>query len=390
MESQTKTAPNQPKEMGSQAKREKSRIQQLASQLTRGREEVNKKRKFRRWIYWAVFLVVAAAGYWIWQMYQPILVTTSVVSYQRIGATAQPVLRLSGLVTYPRIAVISGDVQNPVTRLTFNLGDHVQAGQVLAEFDQSEFLARREVQQIAIGDLEESLQRTQNLYDGGAASEADLQQIRTELASARANLNLLNTQISNSVIKAPFSGIIIDKMVELGEVASRGICRLADDSSILVTVDVNQEDISKITTESSAVVSLDAYPDTEYAADIYKIMPVADPAKNTIQVMVRVLQPDERFKSDMSTKVFFTDTKVTENATVKAVLTVDQAAVIKEEGQNKLFVIENGKVRERTVELGNTIGDRLVEIVSGAEADERAIQNPQQYNLKVDDRVQIQ
>lgn len=390
MEPTTKTTQEKPAEPGNKTDPGKSRIRQLASQLSMGREQMNKKRKLKRWIYWILFLALGVAGYWIWQMYQPIPVTTSVVSYQRIGAAAQPIMRVSGTVTYPRIAAISAQTQAPVTRLTFDLGDRVQAGQILAEFDQSELQARRELQQITLRDLEESRQRVQNLYEGGAASEAELQNIQTQLASARANLDLLNTQIENSVVRAPFSGIIIAKMVELGEVANLGICRLADDNSLLIAVDVNQDDIAKISTETSAVVSLDAYPETEYAADIYEIMPIADPAKNTIQVKVRLLQPDDRFRPNMSARVFFTNTPVTENATVKSVLTVDKAAITEQDGQQKLLLVEGGRVRERTVELGTQIGDRQVEIVSGAVADQRAILNPGQYELNIGDRVQIQ
>lgn len=389
MESSTETT-TKPSDQQKEQATDKSRIQQLASQLTRDREEHSKKRKIRRWVLWILLLGIAVAGYFLWQAYRPTPVTTSVVSYQRIGSAAQPVLRLSGFVTYPRIAVISAQIQTPVTRLNFAIGDRVQEGDILAEFDHSELLARRQVQQITVGNLEATLQRVQNLYNGGAASDADLQNARTQLAEGRANLELLNTQIENSIIRAPFSGIIIDKMVEVGEVATQGICRLADNAQILVAVDVNQEDIAKVTPQSSAVVSLDAYPQTEYAADIYEIMPSADPAKNTIQVKVGLLHPDDRFKPNMSAKVFFTNQDVTENAPVKAVLTVDKAAILKQNDGPKLLVIQNGRIRERPVELGISVGDRLVEIKSGVQPDQRVVLNPQQYRLKAGDRVTIQ
>lgn len=366
-----------------------TRIQKLAAELTRERNQSQTRRKIRRWIYWSLFLILIVAGYFVWRAYRPIPVNTSVVSYQRIGSTAQPILRLSGYVTYPRISTISARVQTPVIQLGFDVGDRVQRGALLAEFDHSELLTRRNVQQITIRDLQETLTRVQNLYKAGAASDADLQNAQTQLESARANLNLINTQIDNSIIRAPYSGLVIDKMVELGELATQGICRLADDSKILVEVDVNQEDIAKINADQSAVVLLDAYPETEYAADIYEIMPTADPSKNTIQVKVEVLKPDVRFKPNMSAKVFFTDERVTENSAVKAVLTVDKSAVFKRDGSTHLYIIQRGRVRERTVELGEPIGDRLLQIKSGVNPDQRVILNPMQYNLELGDRVEI-
>lgn len=386
MESSTETKP----ESGKQTKNEKSRIQELASQLTRNRADTKQRRKVKRWITWILLIALVGIGYWVWQMYRPTPVTTTVISYQRVGSAAQPKLRLSGTVTYPRIATISAQIQTPVTRLQFDVGDRIKEGELLAEFDHSELLARRQIQRITIRDLEETLQRMQNLYEGGAASDSDLQNIRTQLATARANIDLLNTQIENSMIRAPFTGIIIDKMVEIGEIATHGICQLADDSRILAAVDVNQEDISKITPQSSAVVSLDAYPETEYAATIFEIMPTADPAKNTIRVAVALLNPDDRFRPNMSTKVFFTDQKVTENAPVKAVLTVDKAAIWEENGQPTLFVIEDGRITKQTVELGISIGNQLVEIQSGIERDQRVVLNPVQYGLSPGDRVTVQ
>lgn len=386
MESSTETTTG----LGKRTRDEKSRIQELASQLTRNRKDIKQRRKVKRWLTWILVIAFIGTGYFVWQIYRPISVPSTVVSYQRIGSAAQPKLRLSGTVTYPRISTISAQTQTPVTRLEFNIGDRVQAGDILAEFDNSELLARRRIQQIAIRDLEETLQRTQNLYDGGAASDSDLQSTRTQLASARANLNLLNTQIQNSTIRAPFSGIIVDKMVEVGEIAPQGICKLADDSRILVAVDVNQEDISKITPQSSAVVSLDAYPGTEYAANIFEIMPTADPAKNTIQVKVALLNPSDRFRPNMSAKVFFTDQKVTENAPVKAVLTVDKSAVVQENGKATLLVIVDGRIRKRSVKLGMPIGDQLVEVTSGIAPDQRVVLNPGQYGLNPGDRVSVQ
>ncbi|WP_142713495.1 efflux RND transporter periplasmic adaptor subunit [Fodinibius sediminis] len=369
---------------------EQSRIQQLASRLTRRREGMGRRHRIRRWAYWLLFFLILAAGYLLWQAHRPVPVTTTIVSYQRIGSAAQPILRSSGYVTYPRIATISARIQTPVSRLAFNIGDRIQAGAILAEFDRSELLSRRDVQQVGVRDLEATLQRMQNLYEGGAVSEASLQQARTELAAAQASLRLLNTQIDNSVIRAPFEGIVIDKLVEAGEVATQGVCRLADDSRTLVTVDINQEDIAQISMESSAVVTLDAYPETEYAAAIYEIMPAVDPAKNTIEVKTVLLAPDNRFKPNMSAKVFFTDEKVTANARLQAILTVDRSAVIEgKDGRNELMVVQDQVVKRCPVELGKPIGDQLIEVLSGVDANQRVVLDPGRYDIQPGDRVEI-
>lgn len=368
---------------------DKTRIQKLAAQLTRDRDKTSRKRKVKRMIYSLLTLLVMVAAWYMWKAYEPIQVTSSVVSYQRVGITAQPVLRLSGYVTYPRVSTISATAQVPVTRLTFNVGDNVQQGTLLAEFDNTELVNKRQIQEITIRNLEEMLTRTKNLHLTGGASEADLQQTENQLELAQASLNLLNTQINNRAIQAPFSGLIIDKMVEIGEMAIQGICRLADNSSILAEVDVNQEDFTKINENQSAVVILDGYHGMEYAADIYQIMPSANLATNTVNVKVRLLNPDSRFKPYMSVKVFFIDQEVFENQPVKAVLAVEKTAVIENDGETVVWIIQNGRVRERLVELGKPIGGRQVEVISGIDPNQRVILNPLMHNLKPGDRVQI-
>ncbi|HYW36402.1 MAG TPA: efflux RND transporter periplasmic adaptor subunit [Balneolaceae bacterium] len=389
MTSLTESKEKKQSQQDDNASSDKTRIQQLASQLSRDHSEGARKRKIKRWIYVILIIGLIVAGYFTWQAFRPTAVVTSVISYQRVGVAAQPLLRVSGYVTYPRISTISARVQTPVDQLNFTTGEHVKKGQILAIFDHQELLSRRNAQRITINDLKETLQRTRQLYKGGAASEADLQNVQTQLATAQANLAVLNTQIDNSIVRAPFSGLIINKMVEVGEVASRGVCQLADDSNILVSVDINQTDISKITPQTSAVVTLDAYPNTEYAAKIYEIMPTADEAKNTIPVKLKLLHPDNRFKPNMSAKVFFTDQNVTQNARLKAVLTVDKSALIKQNGVNFLYIVRNGKARKRKVQLGRPVDERLITIKSGVKPNQRAILDPQQYHLKNGDWVKI-
>lgn len=368
----------------------KSRIQNLAAQLSRDHEENSRKRKIKRWIYSIAALIAIVAAWFIWKALEPVQVNSALVSYQRVGTTAQPILRLSGFVTYPRIATISVSLQSPVTELGFDLGDHVQEGAFLASFENTELLERRKMQQITVQNLEATLNRTRNLNGAGAASEADLQQAENQLELAKSNLDLLNTQINSGIVRAPFSGLITAKMVEVGEVASRGICRLADDSSILVEVNVNQEDFTKINADQSAVVILDGYPEMEYAASIYEIMPTADAATNTINVKVKLLDPDARFKPNMSAKVLFVDQPVSGNTNVQAVLTVDKSAIFKRDGRNYVWLIQDGRLRERELELGRTIADRLVEIKSGIEPNQRVLIEPQNYDMKAGDRVEIQ
>lgn len=363
-------------------------VKDLAGKLTRDRGEGARKNLKKRWIVALVIVLLGVGTYFTWQYFKPVSVEMAFVSYQRLGPTAQPILRVSGYVTYPRISVVSTSYRAPVQQVLFDVGERVQAGQLLARFDDAELLARQRVHQVAIADLEETVRRTQNLLEGGAASQADLQQAQTRLETERANLALVDTQLEQTRVRAPFTGMVMEQLVEVGEVPQQGICRLADNSSTLVQVDISQDDISRIGPMQPAVVMLDAYPDSEYVARVDELLPTADAARNTITARVRVGAPNTLFKPNMSTKVFMVNEPLQQNSLVESALAVDPSAVMQDGNESFVWVIRRGKIQKRAVKTGPPIADQL-KVLSGLRADERVVINADQYNLSEGTRVQI-
>lgn len=363
-------------------------VKELAGKLTRDRGEGARKNLKKRWMVTVVVLLLAAGAYFTWQYFKPIPVQMAFVSYQRLGPTAQPILRVSGYVTYPRISVVSTSYRAPVQQVLFEVGERVQAGQLLARFDDAELLARQRVHEVAIADLEETVRRTRNLLDGGAASQAEFQQVQTRLETERANLALVDTQLEQTRVRAPFTGMVMEQLVEVGEVPQQGICRLADNSSTLVEVDISQDDISRISPMQPAVVMLDAYPDSEYVARVAELLPTADAARNTITARVRVRDPNTLFKPNMSTKVFMVNEPLRQNSLVESALAVDPSAVIKAGGESFVWVIRRGRVQKRAVKTGSPIAGQL-KVLKGLRADERVVINAEQYNLSEGTRVRI-
>jgi len=327
-------------------------------------------------------------GYFPWQDFKPIPVEMSFVSYQRLGPTAQPILRVSGYVTYPRISIVGSSYQAPVREVLFKVGDRVEAGQLMVRFDDTQLLAQQQVHRVAINDLQETLRRTRNLLNGGAASQADLQQVQTRLATEQANLAVVETRLEQTRVRAPFTGLVMDQLVEPGEIPVQGICKLADNSSTLVEVDISQDDIARIGGQQPAVVMLDAYPDSEYVARVDEIMPAADAARNTIAARVRVMKPNSLFKPNMSTKVFLVNEPLRENGRVESALAVDPTAVLKDGEESYVWVIRRGKIVKRRVETGAPIADQL-RVLDGLRADERVVTHADRYNLEEGARVKI-
>lgn len=365
-------------------------LQELAGRLIRNRSESTQKRKRKRIATTFILLVILAAGIYLWYKWKPVPVEVAYVAYQRVGTAAQPILRLSGFITYPQISTVGAIISAPVKEITFSDGDYVKAGSVLARFDQTELLAQEKIQQITIQDLRQSLNRTERLYSAGAASDVELLNARTQLEKAQANMDLIMAKLRTTTVFAPFSGLIIEKLANVGEIPSRGICRIADNSATLVSVDVGQEDINLIKPDQPAVVTLDAYPDIEYAAKIYQIMPTANQAKNTIPVLVQVLKPDAYFRPQMSAKVFFVNQQQDENQKVRTVLVVDKSALFKFGNSNTTYAwrIRRGRVIEQAVKTGEQYGDNI-QVVEGLQADERVVANAAKYSLTNGKRVRL-
>jgi len=356
------------------------RLQQLANKLVRNRQQSGQKRRKKKFIVWSVIILLIIIGGGLWWWLRPTPVEISIVSYQRVGPTANPILRMSGYVTYPRISVVGSTNPTPVKELNFREGDYVRQGDILARFDDSQLQAQLKLQEVTIAGLQRSLNRTRNLNEAGAVSEADLQNLQNQLATAQAQSNLIRTQIAQTVVKAPFNGLVIDKLVETGEIPSAGICRIADTSSTFVSVDINQEDISLIHENQPAVVTLDAYPDMEYAAVLSRVLPTANQAKNTIPAYLRVLKPDKRFIPLMSARVFFVKGLQTQNQEVKAALAIDKTAIFTENGKNYAWQVKRGQAYQTAVLLGDTLQNGI-RMLSGLKADDRVILNPQNYKL---------
>lgn len=154
-----------------------------------------------------------------------------------------------------------------------------------------------------------------DLLNAGYRQE-DIDAAAATYKSATAAADLARIQMNDTVITAPSSGTILEKLIEVGELVSpqnfggtRGarseLLSLADLSDLQVEVDINESDFEKIRPNNGAKVFLDAYPKRAYEAYIREIAPEADRQKATIQVKVAIKTPDEFTRPEMSARVDF-------------------------------------------------------------------------------------
>jgi len=257
----------------------------------------------------------------------------------------------------------------------------------------------------------QALDDAQAKYDGSVAKVASLQrlldlavlgprieettQIVGQIEQARGALDYAETQLSNTIIRAPITGTILDRNVERGEFITTGfvgdkgakgyIVTMANLNDLQVELDISQNDFPKLGPRQKGIITTDAYPDRKYQGAIEQVSPEADRAKATVQVKVKVLKPDDFLRPDMNATVQFINDapKEAPAAVAKRVVVIPPGAV---QGDH-VFVVVKNKAIQRPVTTGGS-SDKGVIIESGLIGGEDLIVSPP-ANLKDGQRVEV-
>lgn len=360
----------------------------------------------RVWWIGAVVVVVVAVGA------AALLLRPGGARFDVQAATAEPpasagsaaaVLQATGYVTARREATVSAQITGTLTQVLIEEGEHVRQGQVLARVEdtaQRAALDQARAQQQAaeavlqqyeaqLGQARRDLVRNQDLVVRQLVSQQALETARTQVESlaaqvesqrkevqlARAGVEGAQVQLDYTTVRAPFSGVIIAKAAQPGEIVSpisagggftrTGIGTIVDMDSLEIEVDVNEAYINRVEPGQRAQAVLDAYPSWNIPAHVIAIIPTADRSKATVKVRVAIEQKDPRILPDMGVRVSFLEENRTAGApsgpTPSGVL-VPGSAVVERGGKPVVFAIDGERARLRAVTPGQNYGDlRLVE-----------------------------
>jgi RND family efflux transporter MFP subunit len=363
--------------------------------------EAGDSHRVRRRLVGAVLLFVAAVAVVLYLLRGRITaqeVATVRPTVRRSTATpATPILSASGYLVARRKAVVSAKIQGRLAQLDVDEGSWVTAGQVIARLDNADLQAQIEVVragvQQATADLAEKqrqLRLTQGLANDGVVSQDQLQaaisRVRVAeaaLSQSKANLSLAEANFQNTIIRAPFAGVVVKKMAEVGEsvapippgvnlsTSSGAIVGIADMSTLEAEADVSETNIAKLQRNQPAQISLDAIPDHTYRAVLRQVIPTADRTKATIAVKVRLLEKDENLRPEMSAKVTFLEHAKESSSTARPIITVPKDALVTANGATAVFVMDSQKqVHLVPVSIGGeTQGEAIIaEGLAGTEA----------------------
>ena len=239
-----------------------------------------------------------------------------------------------------------------------------------------------------------SLEKTHELARLGPRQE-EIDSLRGQVEQAKGMMEYAQTQLDNTVIRAPVSGTILERAVEKGEFVTNGfvgdrgakgyVVTLADLNDLQVELDINQNDFARLHMTQKGVVTTDAYPDRKYDGVIAEMSPKADRQKATVQVKVKVLHPDEYLRPEMNASVaFLSDQKPGATGSSARPLIVVPASAVKSDA---VFVVLDGRAVRKTVKTGGA-NSQGVQIREGLIGGEDLVVNPP-ASLKDGDRVRV-
>jgi RND family efflux transporter MFP subunit len=363
------------------------------------------------WLVLAAVLVFAVGmAAWLWWPREQVVEVRTAVVQAATGPQSGTVLNASGYVTARRQATVSSKVTGKVTEILIEEGMDVDEGQVLARLDATNVYAALELARAQFDSARTTLKETQALLDeaelnfdridrlaaDGLASEAELDRARATMKSlaarlesresevevARRQVGVYDQHLEDTIIRAPFAGVVVAKNAQPGEMISpisagggftrTGIGTIVDMDSLEIEIDVNEAYIDRVRPGQPVVATLDAYPEWKIPCHVIAIIPTADRQKATVEVRVGFDALDQRILPDMGVKVAFQDE--VENGKVAPGVLVPTSALRRDAGRDIVWVVSEGVLERRAVSTaaGVVAGSERV-VLAGLRAGERVV-----------------
>lgn len=319
----------------------------------------------------------------------------------------QTVLDVAGVLVPARTVNIVSKISGQITSLDLDVRNIVNAGDVLITLETKALNAQLQQAEAALQSAEASVQsvgeqaeqarinldaaqkaydRTKALADSGAGTQNQLEDATTRLDlakkqyeiaagsaqkqaqasvnTAQANINNIKVQLENAVITSPISGIITNRNISPGEIASPGtaLLMIADTSILKLKGTVSQEVIPLLQAGQNIDVSVDIYPNKTFAGKIDNIGPMAVSTGEYFPIEISIKNSGD-IKAGLSAHASI-------GLTSDGGVVVPFSSVVQNNGQSYVYVIKNNIVSKRIVTLGLK-NDKEIEVLKGLDAGER-------------------
>jgi len=365
-----------------------------------------------------IVVVLTGAGYWFFLKPEAAIEVRIAVAREISSQVASTVLNASGYVTARRQATVSSKFTGKVMEVLIEEGMVVEEDQVLARLDDSNVATSYALAEAQLVSAKTSLketealliearanfERTQNLVDRGLSSEVEMDRARAveqSLAAqlerkgadvwvAEKQLDVYRQQLEDTIIRAPFSGVVVAKNAQPGEMISpisagggftrTGIGTIVDMASLEIEIDVNEAYINRVKAGQKTVATLDAYPNWSIPCHVIAIIPTADRQRATVEVRVGFDELDSRILPDMGVKVAFQEESAStresgpDSSPARAGVLVPQSAISENGGKYYVMVVVDNTAEQRAVATAGERGKEML-VTAGISGGDKVIIN---------------
>lgn len=378
------------------------------------------------WIALAVaagVLVLVLAAWAVFGRDRAVEVQTATVTAIGNGGNAS-VLDATGYVVARRMATVSAKITGKVREVMIEEGQKVEEGQVMATLDPIDADAERTLANAQVGasrsqvesvrarlsEAEANARRLSTLVNQQLVSKAQYDEaiaardsLRAELTTSERNakvagdrLHIADLGVDNTIVRAPFAGVVTAKAAQPGEIVSplatggftrTGIGTIVDMDSLEIEVEVGEAFIGRVQPKMPVEATLNAYQDWKIPAEVIAIIPAADRGKATVKVRVALKVKDPRIVPDMGVRVSFLEAGKADAPKQKPGVLVPAAAIASRDGKQLAFVVAEEKAVQREVTVGRSLGEDR-EVTQGLSGGETVVLDPP-ADLADGDRVKV-
>jgi RND family efflux transporter MFP subunit len=310
-----------------------------------------------------------------------------------------PTLTATGRIVSDHQVQVSTKVSGQIVALYFEQGDKIENGQLLARIEDINYRARRDEASAMLTKARATLEyarwnheRIKGMAREQHASDVELadavralDEAEAAKRAAEASLEWWAKALLDTQVTAPISGVVLERNVEVGDfVAAEGgrgamansqFATIADMTKLRVEVDISEMDISRLHAGMHCTIVPDAYKDRRYSGHILWIDPGANYSKATVQVKVRINDPDDYLRVEGSAQVsFLADESAPASDPATIWIPTSAIRLAKDGTKASVFVVREGRVAERAVELGRTQANQA-EVRSGLSAGDMIIRD---------------
>lgn len=378
--------------------------------IDRGVMAAGVTRRRRVWPWVVAVVALSAVGYYAIGRESALTVETVTVT-QAYPSQAHTQLNATGYVVAQRKAAVASKATGRLEWLGVREGSVVKEGEVLARLENKDVIAAQQQAQANVGvaranleqsvaemrDAERALARSRELLEKNFVSaaahdtviarhekaKAAINGFKAAIGAAEAHVRSAQVTVEQTLIRAPFDGVVLTKNANVGDVitpfssalgSQAAVVTMADMTTLEVEADVSESNLSKVKAGQPCEIQLDALPDSRFRGTVLRLVPTVDRSKATVMAKIQFVDKDQRILPEMSAKVAFLGQEMPETERTARTV-VPPFAIVERNGKRVAYLIKDGKAVEALVVTGAKIGE-LFEVKSGIKAGDRVVARP--------------